>query len=359
MKKYISGIFAFLLLCTSLCSCTPIGQKESSLFIIYMATAVFSLLLLIGYCSLIKKKNAWFLLLFSSVFIVNFGYLCLSLSGTLSEALLSNRIAYLGSVFLPLSMLMILLNVTSFKHTKKILCILFPLAVFVFLVAASPGYLDIYYKSVSLETINGVTVLVKEYGPWHPLYLFYLVSYFSLMTAVIIIGKIKKKIASTSHAIILLIAVFVNICVWLTEQLVSIDFEMLSISYIISELFLLGVQLIVQDEASGTGFPTSSPEFVTPAPTPKGEITESSAEYVEKCKFLADNLHTLTYTESLIYNLYIDGKSSKEIMSEMNITENTLKYHNKNIYSKLGVSSRKQLIEYSKVIHTSVPKDVQ
>ena len=350
MKKYIFSFSSLILLSLSLCSCSHIGQKESSLFIIYMATAVFSLLLLIGYCSLIKKKNTWFLLLFSSVFVVNLGYLCLSLSNTLGEALLSNRIAYLGSVFLPLSMLMILLNVTSFKHTKKLLCILFPITVFVFLVAASPGYLDIYYKSVSLETVNGVTVLVKEYGPWHPLYLFYLVSYFSFMTAVIIIGKIKKKIASTSHAIILLIAVFVNICVWLTEQLVNIDFEMLSISYIISELFLLGVQLIVQDEASRNLAPFPLPIGETSATTPKGEITDSSAEYVERCKFLADNLHTLTYTESLIYNLYIDGKSSKEIMSEMNITENTLKYHNKNIYSKLGVSSRKQLIEYSKTI---------
>ena len=313
-----------------------------------MATAVFSFLLLIGYICLIKKKNVWFLLLFSSVFVVNLGYLCLSLSGSLESALLSNRIAYLGSVFLPLSMLMILLNVTSFKHTKKLIYVLFPIAVLVFLVAASPGYLDIYYKSVSLQKINGVSVLVKEYGPCHPIYLFYLVSYFSLMTAVIITGKIKKKIASTSHAIILLIAVFVNICVWLVEQLVNIDFEMLSISYIISELFLLGVQLIVQDEASKSAFYTSI--YPTASPTPKGEITESSAEYIERCKYLADNLHTLTQKERVIYDLYISGKTTKEIMAEANIGLNTLKYHNKNIYSKLGVTSKKQLIEYSKTI---------
>jgi len=31
-------------------------------------------------------------------------------------------------------------------------------------------------------------------------------------------------------------------------------------------------------------------------------------------------------------------------MAELDIKENTLKYHNKNIYSKLGVSSRKQLV---------------
>ena len=38
-------------------------------------------------------------------------------------------------------------------------------------------------------------------------------------------------------------------------------------------------------------------------------------------------------------------------MEEMSIKENTLKYHNKNIYSKLGVSSRKQLIEIAPLLN--------
>jgi len=34
----------------------------------------------------------------------------------------------------------------------------------------------------------------------------------------------------------------------------------------------------------------------------------------------------------------------------MNIKENTLKYHNKNIYSKLGISSRKQLLAMAEML---------
>jgi DNA-binding CsgD family transcriptional regulator len=37
-------------------------------------------------------------------------------------------------------------------------------------------------------------------------------------------------------------------------------------------------------------------------------------------------------------------------MAILNIKENTLKFHNKNIYGKLGVSSRKQLLEIHKQI---------
>ena len=57
-----------------------------------------------------------------------------------------------------------------------------------------------------------------------------------MMIATTIYAIAKKKIESTSHAIIILVAVFVNILVWLFEQLVRIDFEILSISYIITEL---------------------------------------------------------------------------------------------------------------------------
>ena len=60
-----------------------------------------------------------------------------------------------------------------------------------------------------------------------------------------------------------------------------------------------------------------------------------------------DHLHTLTPTERTVFDLYIGAKSAKEIMELMGIKENTLKYHNKNIYSKLGVASRKELLRYA------------
>lgn len=65
----------------------------------------------------------------------------------------------------------------------------------------------------------------------------------------------------------------------------------------------------------------------------------------EEQQHFLSHIHKLTPSENTIYQYYLEGKSTKEIMKELNITENTLKYHNKNIYSKLGVSSRKKLVE--------------
>ena len=60
-----------------------------------------------------------------------------------------------------------------------------------------------------------------------------------------------------------------------------------------------------------------------------------------------NNLKTLTPTEQLVFDHYLDGKSAKEIMAILDIKETTLKYHNRNIYDKLSVSSRKELLRYA------------
>lgn len=64
-------------------------------------------------------------------------------------------------------------------------------------------------------------------------------------------------------------------------------------------------------------------------------------------RMFLDNLRTLTATERIVFDHYLDGKSAKEIMEIMGIKEPTLKYHNRNIYGKLGISSRKELLRYA------------
>ncbi len=71
------------------------------------------------------------------------------------------------------------------------------------------------------------------------------------------------------------------------------------------------------------------------------EVDTDSFERFMQC------LCTLTPKERSIFDLYMEGKKAKEIRVLADINENTLKYHNKNIYSKLGVTSRKQLLEFA------------
>ena len=344
--RSVLSLFPLMLFFTG---CNAIGDKEGSLSLIYGIAAFLSALLLLGYLFAVRKKSPWFLLLFASVLIVNIGYYALATSENLQQALIANRLAYLGSVFLPLAMWMIILDVTHIRLPKWVWGLLLGIGTVVYLIAASPGYLDIYYKEVFFEKINGVTVLNKVYGPLHIIYLFYLLGYFASMVTTIVYATVQDKIDSLTYAAILAVAVFVNIGVWLIEQLVRIDFEILSLSYIISESFLLGLHLfMVETEKQKLLLVQNSGST-----EPQASSAPQSPSDPTQIDLFVSGLGKLTPKERQLYDCYTAGMSTAQIMEQLSIKENTLKFHNKNLYSKLGVSSRKQLKE----LHRQLPKE--
>ena len=347
MRRTLIKLSLLPLVMLFLTGCASIGEKAASMSVIYGVAAVLSLILLGIYCSTVKKRNPWYVLLFASIAVVNIGYFALAISQGLGEALLANRVSYLGSVFLPLSMLMIIINATHIQYRKWMPGVLIGLAVVVFLVAASPGYLPIYYKDVSFEIVDGVATLVKDYGPLHVLYLIYLLGYFGAMIATIVHATLKDKIDSLAYAVIIAIAVFVNLGVWMIEQLVEIDFEFLSISYIISECFLLGLHfLMAEAEKLKQQVPAVPAAEVTIEVSQETEVP--AEEDQESMKLFLDGLTMLTPKERELYECYVAGMTTDVIMEKLAIKENTLKFHSKNLYGKLGVKSRKQLMELHK-----------
>ena len=72
----------------------------------------------------------------------------------------------------------------------------------------------------------------------------------------------------------------------------------------------------------------------------------------ERIEIYMLGLKTLTPTERVIHDAYVARVTTKEIMANLDIKESTLKYHNRNLYGKLGVSSRKELLEVHKHIRS-------
>ena len=300
-----------------------------------------------------------------SVVIVNLGYFALSVSKNLPEALLANRISYLGSVFLPLCMLIAILDVCHLRYRKWLVGALFCVSVAVLLISASPGYLECYYQDVSLVFVNGMAKLEKVYGPLHSVYLIYLLAFFGMMVGAILISILKKKTVSHKHAALLLTIVFLNISIWLVEQLTNSDFEFLAVSYIVSELLLLMLYGMMQDYGI---FP--EPAAPCPAPVTAGLRQEAavspsaealredaaaeavserigvaalSCAQIEQLMSSWPAVSALTGREADVLRALLKNKKRKDIAADLNITEHTVKKHTANIFSKFKVSSRAEL----------------
>mgnify|MGYP003520963083 FL=1 len=310
-------------------------------------------LALIGVCLAVdRKKDICLLLLFISVFVCNLGQFLISVAPSLSFALNGNRIAYLGQVFLPLLMLKMILNLCNLNYKKWLLPTLSFISIAVLFVTLTPGFFPCYYKNVSIEVVNGVTRLIRDYGPLHLLYYIYLLSYFALMLIVIIHSAVKKKITSPLHTTFLLCAVLCSIIIWFAEQFFTRGFEFLTVSYLISELFILLLYGILQEYGirgeNGSiiiaNTSKKAEEYLSGAIQSDDDSTALFSEKDIDCILACEKIVSrITEREKEVLIKLLANKQRKEIADELFVTESTIKKHTSSIYAKFNVANRFEL----------------
>lgn len=298
------------------------NEKTAVIPIIYGIACFVSLILIICSCR-IRNRDIKLILLSVFVFLCNAGYLFMSISRTLEGALMGNRIAYLGSVFLIMFMLLIIMDVCGVKPVKAVNVLLICISSAVYLITATCGITDIYYKDVDLVIINGTAKLIKEYGPMHNVYYMYVFLMFLAMIVVILNSVLKKKEIVGKYAAFCAAAVLGNIGVWFSEQFLSEDFEFLSISYVLTEMLLFFMHSIMHDINEN--------------------YSQNGCEDVS-CYYDSPVMELLTSREREVAVFLLQDRKRREIAEEMGITEHTVKKHTSNIFSKLGVGSRNELI---------------
>ena len=311
------------------------------MIITYAIMAVIAVILLIGYTVLVRKKEPWLLLLYICVTIVNIGYFLLSVAKTVEFAIFANDITYLGSVFLSTSMLLTIIKLCGFEVKKKLVITLLVIGALMFAVIATAGILPWYYKEVELTFVDGAAKLKKVYGALHPMYMIYLLGYFSAMVVCIVQSIRKKMIASQRHASLIAAIVFGNIAVWFVEKFIPWDFEFLSISYLFSEIILLGLYWMIQDYVRADLIPHPVTEVARPAPI--DIATMPMEEKILKVLSFLTPGEILAAREREILELVLQNKKRKEIADELCLSENTIKTYTRTLYGKLGIGSREEL----------------
>lgn len=329
-------------------SVNTVDKSEFNKTIAYAVTAAVAFALLVGYCALVKKKEMMFILLFTAVFVINIGYTFGSASSTLEEALLANKISYVGAVFLPLFMVIIIMDECRYSRSKIFLALLMCISGGIFFLTMTPGYAPWYYESAELIFVSGGAKLVKTYGPLHKLYFVYLILYFSIMIAAIVWAIIKRKHSSLKVPLSLLALVFGNILVWFIEQKINLNFEFLSISYLVTELYLLSLyNMMYLYEAKKTCKNCTAACQNNTAETSKTVNDDFDSGFIPDMQDIIKAwpaVAQLTTREVEVFKELILNKKRKEIAEDLCVSENTVKKHTTNIFTKLGVSSRAEIM---------------
>lgn len=303
--------------------------------ILYGVTCVASIALLV-ICSIsYKKENGWLLWLFLSVAVTNTGYFALSISPNLQLAMISNTVAYLGSVFISVFMFLTIASMCKLKIPNKVVALLFCIGVIVIVIATSGWYSDVYYVDVAIEKVKQTTVLVKTYGVLHPIYKAYVILYLVAMIGILVYSFIRKENRNVYVSLYLSFLVAINIGIWLVESILKSRFEFLSVSYVISETLLIMFYSIVKKFIDT--------QNTLPEPKKTVEYFDSRDSQAAADEFAQTDL--LSKREREVMKLLLEGKKRKEIADELFVTESTIKKHSASIYKKLEVENRKELLE--------------
>ena len=322
-------------------------MATGNMTMVYSAVAMLSVLILIGYLLFEKEKERSFIFLISCVAIVNTGYFLLAAANSLRMAMFANGMSYFGAAYSVLAMLLIVSEVCRMKKRKWLRGIFVGISTIAFALAASGDWLGLYYTSVDITSVGGMTMLVKEYGPLHILYTVYLLSYVLIMVWMINYAAKKQRLSSFKYTMLLFVAVLLNIGVWAVEQCFNEDFEFLSVSYVVTEIILLLLYSMLRDygivQPGGQVISVQmltqlNTQRITPGALPPG-MEDLFQTFTEKVK-------NLSFAERRILNYYIDGHDTADIPDLAFISIHTVKKHNHSIYQKLDVASRDELMLY-------------
>ena len=211
------------------------------IMIFYDISFAISVILVLIYIWMYHKHfDVHFSLIFAFAAIQNLGYCLLAHSNSLEEALSAYRMIYLGACFLPLFILIIVFELCHIKLNRfaKIAYFLFSMIVFMF--AMTIGHLDLYYKNVSFEIVDGVGTLVnKEYGSGHILFILLIIDYAIDSFGALIYSYIKKKTVSRVIVRLLFISEIICVATYFLSKIFIKSFELTPLAFVIGEILYL------------------------------------------------------------------------------------------------------------------------
>ena len=94
-------------------------MNTGNMTMVYGTVAMLSVLFLVGYLLLEKKKERTFIFLTSCVAVVNTGYFLLAAANSLPMAMFANAVSYFGAAYSVLAMLLIICDISPNRRALR------------------------------------------------------------------------------------------------------------------------------------------------------------------------------------------------------------------------------------------------
>ena len=208
--------------------------------IVYTVVFAISALLIVLLIANYKNKiSITYIILYASLAISNFGSMQMASANNVETAVFANQTNYLGACFSPFLLVMCIADLCKFKIGKVYQAVFAIYATILFTFVSTVGVWPLYYKSVSLEKAYGISILVKEYGPFHLMYPIYLVIMCAGAIDIIVLSIKKSKDVSYNTCFLLLACMLLVIGIYVVEKAFRIKLDLLPFAYIFAQIICM------------------------------------------------------------------------------------------------------------------------
>lgn len=207
----------------------------------YSVTAILAVinLLIIVFVFDNKKVNCLFLMLILIMAAANGGFLALALSETTETAVLANKIIYIGGCFTSPVFISLICSVCNFRFNKWLKILMYAYCFIVYGMVLTVGYNDIFYTEYHIEKNGSATFLANEYGPGHNMFKIILYGAIIIQISLLVYSLIKKRSVSRKNLKLLITLEIMNVAAFFIGKLISSDFEIMSVMYVLDGWILL------------------------------------------------------------------------------------------------------------------------
>ena len=210
------------------------------LYLFYDVLFIASIILSIFYILIWHKHfDVHITLIFILVPIETLGYFLLGHCDTFEAALVANKLTYIGGCYLGLDILFAVCSLCDIKINKWVKLILLVSSTVAYLSALTVGYSNIFYKSITMEKINGVAVFTKEYNYMHTFFYVVVIVDFLLSIGAMVYANIKKKQISNRVIRLLYFPAVVSMICFFGGRRITKNLELLPLAYVFAQVIYL------------------------------------------------------------------------------------------------------------------------
>lgn len=206
-----------------------------------------------------KHYDVHVTLIFMLVPIAILGNVLTVRSTTLGEAILANKVTYLGGTFLILIITLSILNLCQINIPQWGKIAMFAMSTFVYLMVLTVGDRPWFYRSCEFTLDDGAGRLVnKVYGPFHTMFAVIVMLYFAIGIAAMVYSFLRKKSVPNKIIVLLFIPEMVAIFAFYGgRELITDRIELVPLAYVFAQImYLIIIHQVCLYDITDTGIDT-------------------------------------------------------------------------------------------------------